>query len=223
MGAPVVIESWLLLAHSWVGLTLRMAAYKAQPWPQCARCCAAATPQSGIHLSRVWCLGYIPWICCLWSLLDPALMLSEAGHWVCLFWAFCEGPQRRPVLDIACDWPWATYLALQAIQSLCCFLWAECAWKEPSCVPRQAFSRSWGRSGKVPVQPNTYLCLPPPVISLLGSVTETASSNIQIVWGRFSVSHQVEKSGVHQIDSGSNLVSVLGLRLLGRYSQIYQI
>ena len=48
---------------------------------------------------------------------------------------------------------------------------------------------------------------------MLGLVTGRASGSSQVAWGRFSVSHQVGASGVHEIDTGSNSVPVLVLVL----------
>ena len=41
MGPTVVIESWLLLAYSGIGLTLRLANCEAQSQPRCPSCCAS--------------------------------------------------------------------------------------------------------------------------------------------------------------------------------------
>ena len=58
------------------------------------------------------------WICCLQILLDPVLMLSEAGHWVCWLWASWEVLWCRPMSDTSCGWPWATCFDLQVTHSL---------------------------------------------------------------------------------------------------------
>ena len=45
-------------------------------------------------------------------------MLSEAGHWMFWFWTCWKGLWCRPMLEVAYDWPSATYLELQISHSL---------------------------------------------------------------------------------------------------------
>ena len=83
MTPPVVVEFWLLLAHSCVGLTLRLAGCEDWSWPQCLSCCAGADHTKQNSLQQ----GLLPakislWIYCLWSQLDPLLMLSKAACWL---------------------------------------------------------------------------------------------------------------------------------------------
>ena len=58
------------------------------------------------------------WICCLWSSLDPALMLCKAGYYVCWFRASNRGILGRLMSDDVCAWPSTTCLELQVIHSL---------------------------------------------------------------------------------------------------------
>ena len=64
------------------------------------------------------------------------------------------------------------------------------------------------RSAQGPRHPNICLYLSLPAGCILVAVSERASRGTQVAGGNFSVSHQVGTS-----DIGSNLVSVLGLRL----------
>ena len=141
-------------------------------------------------------------------------MLSEAGHWVCLFWGLLGG-----TLDAPCDCCWATCLKLQSDPwFVAASAGPGCVWERSSCSPTPSFTSTSprGRSAKAPRYPEICLWLPPPVGCLIGLVTEWASAGTRIAWGRFSVSHQVGVSGVHQIDAHSNSVPLLGLRPLGK-------
>lgn len=51
--------------------------------------------------------------CCLWSFLNPATVLPEAGCLVCCFWSFWEGLWCRPVSDAWCT-IWLPLLGLVA-------------------------------------------------------------------------------------------------------------
>lgn len=78
---PIVVESWLLLAPPWLGLSLRLAGCMDWPWPQCMSCYIGADPWSRIHTSRVWCLWSFPCefvtyganCIMLWCGLNPAI------------------------------------------------------------------------------------------------------------------------------------------------------
>ena len=88
-----------------VRLALRLADCGAQPQSWYVSFCAGGDhrkqtlPQQVLVPAKIF-LG----ICCLQSLLDPALMLSEASHWVCWFWAFWEGLWCRSMLDTVSAW-----------------------------------------------------------------------------------------------------------------------
>ena len=119
VGPLVVIEPWWLLACSCMRWILRLADCEAQPWPRCVNYCARAdrtmrnSPLQGLLPAKIP-LG----ICFLWSLLDPPLMFSIAGHWVYWFWASWEVLWCRPMWDATSDWPLPTCLELPAIHSL---------------------------------------------------------------------------------------------------------
>ena len=66
-------------------------------------------------------------------------MLSEAGHWMCLFWATWEGLWFRPMSDAACDWPWATCLELQVVQVCGCLCWAWVYTRKPQLCTKASF------------------------------------------------------------------------------------
>ena len=78
-------------------------------------CCSqeVETTSTGFGACRA-----LPMDMLLWGLLGPALMLSEAGHWLCWFWASWARLWYMPMSDATCDWPWATCLDTWAIQSL---------------------------------------------------------------------------------------------------------
>ena len=40
MGTPIVIESWLLLTHSYIWSTLKLSDCEERLWPQCMSCCS---------------------------------------------------------------------------------------------------------------------------------------------------------------------------------------
>ena len=192
---PVVFKSWLLLACLYMGLTLRLADCEAQPRPWHAIRSAVThntkqnLPQQGLVQVKISL-----WICCLWSLLALALMLSESSHWVCWFWASLEGLWCRPMSDAACDCSWATYLEIQSdpqyVATSAGFGWM---WKRPSCTPRPAFTRfrPRGRLAKTSRHPEILLHFLLPAGCLIGSVTQRASGSTQVAWGGFSVNHQV--------------------------------
>ena len=73
---PIVVESWLLLAHIWVGLTLRMAG--CEDWPQqYMSYYAGLTPRNGIFPRRIRCL------------LRPLFQCAACGaNWVVLCCSF---------------------------------------------------------------------------------------------------------------------------------------
>ena len=100
-----------------------------------------------------------------------------------------------------------------------------CTWERSSCAPRLAFTSpgTGGRSAKVLRIPMIRLSLAPPSSCILGSTTERASGGTLIACNGFSVSYQVGEIGVYQIYTGSNLVPVLCLRPLSKYSRVYQV
>ena len=72
-----------------------------------ASCCADAHHTKQNSIQWFWVPAEIfLWIRCFWSLLYPALLLFEAGHWVSSepLWRDSVGTN---VIDAACDWPWA--------------------------------------------------------------------------------------------------------------------
>lgn len=86
-----------------MGLSLRLANCVTQPWPWCVSCCAGTdhtmqnSPQHDLVPDEISL-----WICPLRNLLDPALTLAEAGHWVYFFYASVRDSragkcQRLPV------------------------------------------------------------------------------------------------------------------------------
>ena len=57
-----------------------------------------------------------PWVCCLQSLLNHTLMLSEVCHCMSWFWAPWEGLWCSLISGNACVWHWPTWLELQGIE-----------------------------------------------------------------------------------------------------------
>ena len=147
-----------------MGLALRLADFEAQPRSWCANFCAGADhkkwnlPRHDLVAAR---------ICYLCSLLDPHLMLSEAGHWLCWLWALWEGPCCRPTLGAVCDWPSSKLFgAISDPHFVAASAGLGCAQEGPSYAPSPAFSSTglWGRSAKVPSHLTfTFSCLYLPV------------------------------------------------------------
>lgn len=114
---------------------------------------------------------------------DSALMLSEAGHWVCCFWASWEDSGAGQCYA-AGDWPCTSCLELQSYPH---FVAASagpgCAWKGPRCIPRPAFISPGpgSRSARVPRHPEICLCLPLPAGCLLGLIREKASAALEFM------------------------------------------
>ena len=80
------------------GINPQLADCEVQIWPWHASCYVVAdytkqnSPQWGLTPAKISL-----WICCFWSLVDYALMLSEVGHWVCWFCASWEGLWCSPI------------------------------------------------------------------------------------------------------------------------------
>ena len=115
----VMCCNWVLITNGPLmhRISPRLSVCESQSWH--ASCCAGADHMK-LNLPQQ-CLVSAKnslWTCCLWSLLDPALMLSKTYHWVGWFWASWEGFWGRPIKDTACEWPLATCLELQPIHSL---------------------------------------------------------------------------------------------------------
>ena len=152
-------------------------------------------------------------------------MLSEAGHWACWFWGLLEGTLEQ--LHVRC----CLWLALGNLFGAT--KWSTvygCLWRAWVCVERTKLCTKAGlyqqwaqwQVSKSSKAPWDHLCLPTPARCLFGSVTESASVGTWVAWGRFSVSHQVGMSGVHQIYTGSNLVSLLDPRPLSKCPRVHQ-
>lgn len=115
VGPPIIIEFCLLLVHSCVESTLRLAYNEAQPLPGCkllCGCCShkANSPQQGLVPV------VIPWDIPLVKLIGSC---SVVWSWPCdyWFWASSRGLWCRPMSYTVCDRPWATYLELSMISS----------------------------------------------------------------------------------------------------------
>ena len=143
------------------------------------------------------------WVCLLWDIIGGTLVEVNVRHYLWLSWATCLKPQNNPLFVADSAGP--------------CYVW-----EGPSCAPRPASTstepRGW--SAKLPRHPEICLYLSPLAGFLIILVTEGAFVGTQVAWGRFSVSHQVGVSGVHQIDTGSYAVPVLGLRPLSESPRV---
>lgn len=111
--------------------------------------------------------------------------------------------------DAACNSPGLRVWSYQAIHSLCLPLLNldEHGRGQAVYQDQLPLALSW-RLGQ------QSLKAPPTTGCLLGSVTRRASGSIQVVWHRFSMSPSVRASVVHQIDTDSNLLTMMGLRPL---------
>ena len=129
LGASGVPFMWVMWAFCWnwvlfgigpscMGSTLRLADCEVPSWPWCMNCCARAD-----HVRQN--LPYqslVPASLLLDMLLDPALMSSEAGYWVCWFRVFWEGLWRSPMSGAALDWSWEPLLEQSRCGFFCIFL-----------------------------------------------------------------------------------------------------
>ena len=99
----------------------------------------------------------------------------------------------------------------------------ECALEGPSYTtrPDTTSTRSRGRSAKA--LRHTEICLLRLISAscLISSVFERASGGTWVAWVRFSVSHQVGTSGVHQIDTGSTLITIWDLISLTKCLRVH--
>lgn len=75
MLSPIVVESWMLFAHSWVELILKLADYKDRPHSLCMSCYSGAVPEAELFLA-----GY--GVC--WS---PPLAMPLVGPSYCVVWS----------------------------------------------------------------------------------------------------------------------------------------
>ena len=87
MHFPVAVESWILLAHSWVELILRLTDYKYRLQLPCMSCCAGSAPEKKFFPGRsgacwnpplgvplVWLVGLISGV--VWSPTLVVLVLA---------------------------------------------------------------------------------------------------------------------------------------------------
>lgn len=109
------------------------------------------------------------------KLMELALLLFEAGHWVCWFWDPWEGLWCSSVSDTACDWPREADLELPVIHNLW-LCWAWLYMGKTSCTPRSTLISTGpgGKSAKVSRQLDEICLLSQPASCLLGLITERA-------------------------------------------------
>lgn len=156
---------------------------------------------------------------------DPALMLSKAGYWVSLFWNLWVGTLVQVNLDASWDLPWVSFVELQSDAVCGCLYWALASMGRIKLHTRLA-SLSTEFGGRLAIGPrhhDIHLYLSPPACCLLVSVTEGASGSTRVAWYKFPWTHQVGMSCVYQTDTGSNLVTVLGLKPLSKWPRVYQV
>ena len=226
---PYALEMnvWLLLTHLCLGLTLRLADYEDQPWPQCISCLAG-----GDHMKQNLLLqGLVPpfayatckanWIL-LWCCLRLATgCVGSGAPWKKLW---CRPCQTLPV-----NGPGKSLATYKAIHSLWLSLLGLGVCGKDQAVHKgqtlPAPGPGTGQENSQGTQRFASACLyvPPSAGCLLGSVTETVFGSTWVAWGRFSVTHQTEVNGVHQIGIGADLVLVLCLRLLSKCSKVYEV
>ena len=188
---PVVIVSYLLLAHLCMRLTLRLADCE----DQSMRCCAGAEITSAMSCTCQNCpldMTFVKLIgSCfdvVWSWPLVVLVLGLLGG------SLVQGCVRR------CLWfSLGNLFGAISDHSLWLPLW--CVWEGPHCAPRLALLAQVPEAGQQKFQ--ACWDLPLPARCLLDSVTEIASVGTQVVWGRFIVSHQVGVSGIQDLISKS--------------------
>ena len=184
----IPVESWLLLSHSSLGLTLRLADCESQPQTWHANCCM------GADYSRVWfllrssfghaaCEAYWILCCCCLKLATGCFVSGSLGK------NSGAGQFQKLLVTFLGN----LFRATSDPQFVAAFSGHVCAQEGPSCTLRLAFTTTGlgRRSAKVPRHPEIFLCLPPTPSCLLGSDTERFSGGTLIAWGRFTVSHQV--------------------------------
>ena len=146
VGSPVVIESWLLLAHSCVISTLSLADCEDQPSTQCTSCCAGVDytkwnfPQQGlvptkISLGTSCCEAY--WILCCCCLELPTWCIGPGSHWSASGTELCE---TLPVT--APGQPVLSYQRSTAWGSLC---WVWVLVKMTRLCTKACFYQHWAR------------------------------------------------------------------------------
>lgn len=86
MCPSVVVEPWLLLAHQWVGMTLRLTGYEDGLLLQLIILCRGWSYGVGFTRVGLWFLLSPPF-CVLFMELIGDLVWTEASHWV---WSFCD-------------------------------------------------------------------------------------------------------------------------------------
>lgn len=119
----------MLLALSWVVLTLQTGSSICKYRSPCMSCCAMSSPQSAAVLSWLWslleslygcatCVTSCVKLCC--GLKPTADCVGSVSTWV--------GFRYRLLLNIVCNGPWATCLELP-----CCLLFVSAS-TQPGCV-----------------------------------------------------------------------------------------
>ena len=148
-----------------------------------------------------WCCH---WACWFLDLLGWTLVQANVRHCLWLTSGNLFGTTKRSIVCGCLCWAWV------------------CARKTKLYNMARYYQHGLeSSSAKVPRCLKICLSFPLPVSCLLGSVTEKASGDTQVARGSFSVNHQVGMSGVLQIDISSNLMPVLGLRLLSNCPRAY--
>ena len=129
---PSCYKYWLLWAYLCVGSTLRLVDWEDWPNKSVQAAVRVLTTQNGMMPAEISL-----WMCCLWKLLDPSLMLSETHHGACWFLVLLR---RTPVEINARYSLWLALSSLLELQSYPQLVVASAesgyAWEGLSCAPR---------------------------------------------------------------------------------------
>lgn len=121
-----------------------------------------------------------------------------------------EGLRCRLMSDAPCDWPCAACLEVQSNpQSVFASFGPWYAWEGPRCA--QGWLPPAPSLGVGQQKAQGTLSSPSTCHRLLGSVTERATGCTRVTCS-FPVSHQVGASVIHQTETDSNSLPLLGLR-----------
>lgn len=160
---------------------LRTADCEAQLQPCHSSCLAGADHENWNSLVVFGSAEIYLWRCCLWNLLDLALMLSNVEY-------VCCGIFTETVLQVSVRC--CIFLALVNFfgttsnpQFCGCLSWT-CVYSERAKLcTKDSFYQHWpmDRSAKVPRHPDIHFCLHLPMGCLFGSVTERTSGGVKRV------------------------------------------
>lgn len=105
MCPSVVVEPWLLLAHQWVGMTLRLTGYEDGLLLQLIILCRGWSYGVGFITVGLWFLLSPPF-CVLFMELIGDFVWTEAGHWECSFCGLLGGALVQAQISHCLCWAW---------------------------------------------------------------------------------------------------------------------